>query len=96
MLEEFYPGDIVILDPDAPHQPGDFVVAKLERDDKVIFRKHRPRGFDGRGSLIVEVGGARGFPIWSNLSLSPTLLVVTGTATPSSVASSMSRMRRLL
>lgn len=55
MLEEFYPGDIVILDPEVPPQPGDFVVAKLDKDDAVTFRKYRPRGYDGQGKLVIEL-----------------------------------------
>ena len=55
MLEEFYPGDIVVLDPELPPQPGDFVVAKLDKDDKVIFRKYRPRGLDSKGKPVIEL-----------------------------------------
>jgi SOS-response transcriptional repressor LexA len=55
MLEEFYPGDIVILDPEVPPQPGDFVVTKLDKDDTVTFSKYRPRGYDDRGKLVIEL-----------------------------------------
>lgn len=55
MLEEFYPADIVILDPELPPQPGDFVVAKLDKDHNVTFRKYRPRGLDGKGKPVIEL-----------------------------------------
>lgn len=55
MLEEFYPGDIVILDPELPPQPGDFVVALLENDNKVVFRKYRSRGSDKKGQPVIEL-----------------------------------------
>ncbi|MGH8611539.1 MAG: helix-turn-helix domain-containing protein [Gammaproteobacteria bacterium] len=55
MLDEFYPGDIVILDPELPPQPGDFVVAKLDKEEKVTLRKYRPRGFDDKGKPVIEL-----------------------------------------
>jgi SOS-response transcriptional repressor LexA len=55
MLEEFYPGDIVVVDPAVAPQPGDFVVAKLDKDEKVIFRKYRPRGEDEQGKPVIEL-----------------------------------------
>ncbi len=55
MLEEFYPGDIVILDPELPPQPGDFVAAKFDKEEKVTFRKYRPRGFDNKGKPVIEL-----------------------------------------
>jgi SOS-response transcriptional repressor LexA len=55
MVGEFYPGDIVIVDPEIPPKPGDFVVAKLEKEDKAVFRKYRPRGFDQAMQPIIEL-----------------------------------------
>ena len=44
MIGEFYPGDIVIVDPEVAPRPGDYVVAKMAAEDAVMFRKYRPRG----------------------------------------------------
>ena len=46
MIDEFYPGDIVIVDPEIAPRPGDYVVAKLATEEPVTFRKYRPRGSD--------------------------------------------------
>ena len=45
----------MILDPELPPQPGDFVVAKLDKEDKATFRKYRPRGFDDKGKPVIEL-----------------------------------------
>lgn len=55
MREEFKPGEQIIVDPDVLARPGDFVVAKLERDAEVTFKKYRPRGHDDDGSEIFEL-----------------------------------------
>ena len=55
MIDEFYPGDIVIVDPEVAPRPGDYVVAKMAAEDAVMFRKYRPRGMDKGGKPIVEL-----------------------------------------
>jgi len=55
MMDEFRPGDIVIIDPNVKPLPGDFVVAKLESDDSATFKKYRPRGNDDDGAPIFEL-----------------------------------------
>ena len=55
MLEEFRPGDIVIIDPNVRPLPGDFVVAKLEKDESATFKKYRPRGSDESGQPVYEL-----------------------------------------
>ncbi len=55
MADEFYPGDTVIVDSEVGPRPGDFVVAKMEKDETVIFRKYRPRGADKAGKPIIEL-----------------------------------------
>ncbi|MGH8568864.1 MAG: LexA family protein, partial [Gammaproteobacteria bacterium] len=55
MIDEFYPGDIVIVDPDIAPRPGDYVVAKMKAEEAVTFRKYRPRGMDKGGKPIVEL-----------------------------------------
>jgi SOS-response transcriptional repressor LexA len=55
MIDEFYPGDIVIVDPEVPPRPGDYVVAKLSEEETVTLRKYRPRGHDESGTPIIEL-----------------------------------------
>lgn len=55
MIDEFYPGDIVIVDPEIPPRPGDYVVARLTREETVTFRKYRPRGNDRSGRPVIEL-----------------------------------------
>ena len=55
MIDEFYPGDIVIVDPEIPPRPGDYVVAKMTAEEVVTFRKYRPRGMDKAGKPMVEL-----------------------------------------
>lgn len=46
----FAPGDIVIIDPLLQPRPGEFVVAKLDGQEKATFKKYRERGNDPDGS----------------------------------------------
>lgn len=55
MDPEFRDGDKIIIDPEVAPQPGDYVVAKLDRDDEATFKKYRPRGFDKDGAPIIEL-----------------------------------------
>lgn len=55
MTDEFYPGDIVIVDPEIPPRPGDYVVAKVTKENTVTFRKYRPRGNDESGRPVIEL-----------------------------------------
>lgn len=55
MMEEFYPGDIVVVDPDLTPQPGDFVVARLKGEEKVTFRRYRARGVNRAGGAVIEL-----------------------------------------
>lgn len=41
MLPEFKPGDILICDPDADIEPGNYVIAKVDGQPKAVFRKYR-------------------------------------------------------
>lgn len=54
MLAEFRPGDRVIVDPNVPPQPGDFVVA-AEVGAAAIFKKYRPRGINDKGEMVFEL-----------------------------------------
>ncbi|MFN4281180.1 MAG: LexA family protein [Alphaproteobacteria bacterium] len=67
MDPEFRDGDKIIIDPEVAPQPGDFVVAKLERDDEATFKKYRPRGFDKAGAPIIELVPVN--PDWPTLML---------------------------
>lgn len=55
MLDEFYPGDIVIIDPAIKPLPGDYVVARIESDGSATFKKYRSRGNDAQGQAIFEL-----------------------------------------
>lgn len=58
MLPLFKSGDMIIVNPSIPPQPGDFVVAAREglTDElDVTFKKYRPRGFDEHGNVIFEL-----------------------------------------
>ncbi|MGH8654404.1 MAG: LexA family protein [Gammaproteobacteria bacterium] len=55
MMDDFYPGEIVIVDPEITPKPGDFVVAKFDKDDQVIFRKYRLRGSNETRQPAIEL-----------------------------------------
>ena len=55
MAPELKAGDYVVVDPDMPAEPGDLVVAKLDRDDAAILRKYHSRGEDGSGHPVFEL-----------------------------------------
>ena len=48
MLPEFLEGDVVMIDPDEPPHPGDFVVAK-NGEHEATFKKYKPRGYNAEG-----------------------------------------------
>lgn len=54
MEPEFVEGDLVLIDPDEPLHPGDFVVAK-NGDEEATFKKYRPRGVGEDGTEIFEL-----------------------------------------
>ena len=54
MLPEFNPGDRVIIDPEVPPHPGDFVAAE-NGEQEATFKKYRPRGMDASGNMIFEL-----------------------------------------
>ncbi|MBT5414856.1 MAG: helix-turn-helix domain-containing protein [Rhodospirillaceae bacterium] len=55
MAPEFQAGDKIIVDPDVTPRPGDFVVAKLDGEEKATFKKYRPRGRDATGQEVIEL-----------------------------------------
>jgi len=42
MFPRFQPGDIIICDPSAPVEPGEFVIAKVEDNESPVLMMHRP------------------------------------------------------
>ena len=54
MEPEFVEGDVVLIDPDEPLHPGDFVVAK-NGEEEATFKKYRPRGSKEDGSELFEL-----------------------------------------
>lgn len=55
MLPEFREGDVIVIDTGIEPRPGDFVVAKLDRDDRATFKRYRPRGHDDDGAPVIEL-----------------------------------------
>lgn len=53
MLPDFQKNDIVIIDPDMPPNPGDFVLAKAGHE--TLFRKYRPRGTRSSGDMVFHL-----------------------------------------
>ena len=54
MLPEFLEGDVVMIDPDEPPHPGDFVVAK-NGEHEATFKKYKPRGYNDAGQEWFEL-----------------------------------------
>ncbi|WP_313069540.1 LexA family protein [Atlantibacter hermannii] len=54
MEPEFVEGDIIIVDPEIPPGPGDYVVAK-NGSDEATFKKYRARGVNDDGYEIFEL-----------------------------------------
>ncbi len=67
MTPDFQPGDRVIIDPAVPPRPGDFVVAKLEREESATFKKYRLRRQDDRGREVIDLVPLN--PDWPTLTL---------------------------
>lgn len=55
MMPDFYPEELVLINPDMQPSPGDYVVAKKAGEDAVTFKKWRPRGFDDEGVEYCEL-----------------------------------------
>lgn len=55
MAPDFKAGDYVVVDPDAPVEPGDIVVAKLDREEAATLKKYRSRGEDAAGHPVFEL-----------------------------------------
>ena len=55
MREEFHPGDIIVIDPDATAKAREPVVAKRDEDDEATFKLYVPRGIDDHGVPIIEL-----------------------------------------
>lgn len=55
MMDAIGPGDHVFLDPELEPQPGDYVLAKLDGEKRVVFRKYRARQRDRMAVPVVEL-----------------------------------------
>ncbi|SJM37833.1 transcriptional repressor DicA [Psychrobacter pasteurii] len=55
MIPDFYPEELVLINPDMQPSPGDYVVAKKAGENAVTFKKWRPRGFDDEGVEYCEL-----------------------------------------
>ncbi|WP_325345401.1 LexA family protein [Xylophilus sp.] len=70
MMDEFRPGDVVIIDPAVKPRPGDFVVAKLDDDESATFKKYRSRGVDqATGVDLFDLVPLN--PDWPTISVTP-------------------------
>lgn len=54
MAPEILEGDVVVIDPDEPPHPGDFVVAK-NGDHEATLKQYRPRGTNDQGQEYFEL-----------------------------------------
>lgn len=54
MEPEFVEGDVIIVDPELPPGPGDYVVAK-NGSDEATFKKYRARGVNDDGEDVFEL-----------------------------------------
>lgn len=55
MLDLFQPGDVVVIDPEVSPVPGDYVVAKLEREERATFKKYREKGLGSDGNIEFDL-----------------------------------------
>lgn len=54
MQPEFVEGDVVLIDPDEPYRPGDFVMAK-NGDHEATFKKYKSRGNTSDGHELFDL-----------------------------------------
>lgn len=55
MEPEFREGDLILIDPRIAPQPGDYVVARLDADERATFKKFRARGADANGAETFDL-----------------------------------------
>lgn len=55
MLDLFQPGDVIVIDPEISPVPGDFVVAKLDREERATFKKYREKGIGSDGTMEFDL-----------------------------------------
>ena len=55
MAPEFQPGDKVIVDPKIHPRPGDFVVAKRDKDREAIFREFQVKSQKTGERVVIEL-----------------------------------------
>lgn len=51
----FHNGDLILVDPTVNPKPGDYVIARILRDDECTFKKLRFKGLDKAGNQIMEL-----------------------------------------
>lgn len=54
MQPEFVEGDVVLIDPDEPYRPGDYVMAK-NGDHEATFKKYKSRGHTADGRELFDL-----------------------------------------
>jgi SOS-response transcriptional repressor LexA len=55
MLPDFQPGDKIVCDPNAEVEPGRYVLAKIEGQDKAVFRRYRLAKVSSDGMATIEL-----------------------------------------
>lgn len=54
MQPEFVEGDVVLIDPDEPYRPGDYVMAK-NGEHEATFKKYKSRGHTAEGRELFDL-----------------------------------------
>ena len=63
----FHNGDLILVDPTVNPKPGDYVIARILRDDESTFKKLRFKGLDKDGNQIMELVPLNpDYPIYSS------------------------------
>lgn len=83
MEPDFRQGDRVIIDPGVLPEPGDFVVARLNREAEATFKKYRLRGLTDAGQMIFELA-----------PMHPDYAVIRSDVVPISIVGTMVEHRR--
>lgn len=55
MLPEFQAGDKIVCDPNAEIEPGRYVLAKIEGQDRAVFRRYRVASVSSDGAATIEL-----------------------------------------
>ncbi len=54
MAPDFYPGDVIIVDPEQEPKPGQYILAVINETNKVVFRKYRELDTAHKGDFELQ------------------------------------------